>query len=229
MESDVHSPLVAAQPTAAAGPPPDAAMEIGHQGPGGGGAGAEQEAAHRPAGAGSGSPIAHGGEEIRTVSVMAVLFGFESGKPLSATVWDFLDTPGSSYGAMAWAFTMLVVILVSCSAFVLETMPNLCCGRYDAIWKPLETGCIVLFTIEYLLRLMSCPLEFGLKKAAAALLEAKLEATRLRLAEQAKGGASALWPDPSTTWISLRTRVRFVTNFLNIVDFIAIFPYYLEL
>jgi len=250
----VHSSgLAAAHQTAAAGPPPDAAMEIGHQGPGGGGAEAEQEPARRrrpsdtisittsPVGTrtrfhtGSGDVFAgsgdlfRGGEELQGDSLMSMIFGHEPGKPVMSTAWEFLDTPGSSYGAMAWSFLMLVVILVSCSAFVIETMPPLCCGRYDALWKPLETACIVLFTIEYLVRLLSCPLEFGLKKAAAALQEAKLEAVRLRLEEQEKGGASKMWRDPSTVWMRVRTWVRFLTNFLNIIDFIAIFPYYLEL
>ena len=224
-------------------------MEIGHQGPGGGAAEADQSPArHRRASdtvtvvgtrtrfhtgsgdvfAGSGD-VYRGGEEIQSESLMLVLFGHESGRPVSTTVWEFLDTPGSSYGAMAWSFLMLCVILVSCSAFVIETMPPLCCGRYDALWKPLETSCIVLFTIEYLVRLLSCPLDFGLKKAAAALQAAKLEEVRLRLEEQEKGGANKMWRDPSTVWIRTRTWVRFLTNFLNIVDFIAIFPYYLEL
>jgi hypothetical protein len=44
-------------------------------------------------------------------------------------LWQFLETPQFSWGAWLWSVMMLCLIIVSCAAFVLETLPSLCCGR----------------------------------------------------------------------------------------------------
>jgi hypothetical protein len=59
--------------------------------------------------------------------------------------------------AYAWAFVMLFMIVASSVIFVLETLPKLCCGRYDSIFNPVEAVFVVSFTVEYLVRLVACP------------------------------------------------------------------------
>jgi hypothetical protein len=67
-------------------------------------------------------------------------------------IWEFMENPQSSTGAWLWSVSMLSLIIVSCGAFVLETHPLLCCGRYDHVWQQIELVCIVAFTIEYCVR-----------------------------------------------------------------------------
>lgn len=68
----------------------------------------------------------------------------------------------SSLSAYAWAILILGLIVVECIALVLESLPSLCCGRYDHVWGPIEIVCIAFFTVEYVLRCASCPWYFPL-------------------------------------------------------------------
>ena len=96
---------------------------------------------------------------------------------------------------------------------MLESLPSLCCGRYDHVWGPIEIVCIAFFTVEYVLRFASCPRYFPLDNP----------------------------PDEQTTTGSERVvvagslrqhviaRIRFATNVLNLIDVLAIVPFYVEL
>ncbi|KAJ1466908.1 hypothetical protein T484DRAFT_1673751 [Baffinella frigidus] len=57
----------------------------------------------------------------------------------------------------------------------------MCCGRYDLIWNTIETVCVAVFSVEYVMRI-------GV----------------------------------------VMVRIRFFTGFLNLVDFTAIFPTWLQ-
>lgn len=72
-------------------------------------------------------------------------------------VWLWANDPLSSLKAWVWAGAVLVLIIASSFAFVLESIPSLCCGRYDWFWQPIEMVCIVLFTAEYVIRFVACP------------------------------------------------------------------------
>jgi hypothetical protein len=97
----------------------------------------------------------------------ASLVGALEGKKANDVLWTFLESPSSSVGAWAWSVTMLSLIVASCSAFVIETQPGLCCGRYDHIWDPLEQVCIAFFSFEFCARFIACPLTYGLSGKAA--------------------------------------------------------------
>ena len=196
------------------------------EGPGAGGMGAARPPAE-----------SHGGHDVNAIdepadtggTVLAMLFGIEPGKPIDETVWAFLETPGTSYGAILWAFVMLCVILTSCAAFVIESMPSLCCGRYDKVFGPLETGCIILFTVEYLARLFSVPLDYGLSAEAAEKQSEVMQAIVMQLEASAPGSGHTAWRQWASIWEGVKARSRFLVNFLNVIDFVAIFPFYLEL
>jgi hypothetical protein len=71
-------------------------------------------------------------------------------------LWTLLNEPSSSW--LAWLLTifMLVVIVCSCATFVLETLPSVH-GRHKDIFLGIEMTCVIFFTIEFVLRLGSCP------------------------------------------------------------------------
>lgn len=71
-------------------------------------------------------------------------------------LWTLFSDPTSSWGAWILAILLLVLILASCATFVLETLPQLH-GRYQSVFLAIETTCVISFTIEFVLRLASCP------------------------------------------------------------------------
>lgn len=111
-------------------------------------------------------------------------------------VWVFMEDAGSSKSAKLWSIVILLLIGLSTTTFVVETLPSLH-ERVDlqCTWDIIETVCISLFTVEYFLKLFSVP--SGLLSGYG---------WRRQLA---------------STW-------RFVRQWLNIVDLIAILPFYIE-
>lgn len=75
-------------------------------------------------------------------------------------VWIWSDDPRSSHSAWLWAALVLVLIIISSVAFLMESVPAFCCGKYDSVWKVIESICVAVFTVEYLLRFVSCPWYF---------------------------------------------------------------------
>eukprot|EP00284_Hemiselmis_tepida_P004337 CAMPEP_0174948432 /NCGR_PEP_ID=MMETSP1355-20121228/89026_1 /TAXON_ID=464990 /ORGANISM="Hemiselmis tepida, Strain CCMP443" /LENGTH=512 /DNA_ID=CAMNT_0016195943 /DNA_START=225 /DNA_END=1760 /DNA_ORIENTATION=- len=132
---------------------------------------------------------------------------------LVTSLWDFLEDPNSSSLALAWALIVMGLIALSCACFVIETLPDLCCGRYDHIWGPIEDVCIATFTFEYLARFLICPVEYGAGDDLALLAEA----------------CAVLAQDGGPSWKEhLRVRWRYVWQPLNLVDVVAIAPYYID-
>ena len=121
---------------------------------------------------------------------------------LQRRIWQLFEHPDSSIYARILAFWSLAVILVSIVTFCLESLPqfncdeasksssksnstsdsNPCSGRKGQPWLSIEIVCIVWFTFEYLVRLLSSP-----------------------------------------------QKAKFLKSFLNIIDLIAILPYYITL
>lgn len=124
-------------------------------------------------------------------------------KTIRQKIWEGLDDPSSSRLAYWFSISVLSLILLSCTAFVVETIPSMCCGRYDDVWERIETVCVAVFTFEYLSRFIVVPTNSE--------NEGLLSTTEL----------SGFKPE-------LMTRLRFFIRPLNAVDFAAIFPFYLQ-
>ena len=71
-------------------------------------------------------------------------------------VWSFVDDPSSSTGAQVFSVMVIMAITLSCVSFCLETIPELEV-RYGLLWTRIEQICVGFFTVEYLIRLASCP------------------------------------------------------------------------
>jgi hypothetical protein len=108
---------------------------------------------------------------------------------LQRRIWRLFEHPDSSIYARILAFWSLAVIIVSIVTFCLESLPQFSCddeekcsGRKEQPWLSIEIVCIVWFTLEYLIRLLSSP-----------------------------------------------QKAKFLKSFLNIIDLVAILPYYITL
>ena len=72
-------------------------------------------------------------------------------------MWTALDDPSSSRPAYSFSVGVLLLIILSCTAFVVETIPSMCCGRYDQIWSNIESVCVTVFSVEYIIRIAIVP------------------------------------------------------------------------
>jgi len=61
-----------------------------------------------------------------------------------------LDDPGSSELAFFINFLVIVVILLSVTVFVIQTLPSL--QDNESTFKAVETGCIIFFSVEFVAR-----------------------------------------------------------------------------
>eukprot|EP00948_MAST-09A_sp_MAST-9A-sp1_P001173 g1173.t1 len=75
---------------------------------------------------------------------------------LREKVWILFEDPTSSSAANFIAFFLMLLIAISCGAFVIETLPQFY-NKQKHIWEGIETVCIAFFTIEYLIRIVTCP------------------------------------------------------------------------
>ncbi|XP_068673269.1 potassium voltage-gated channel subfamily A member 2-like isoform X1 [Montipora foliosa] len=105
---------------------------------------------------------------------------------LQRKIWQLFEFPDTSLAARIIAIFSVVVITLSIVTFCVETLPQF---RKDGDgekrkqpWFTLETACIIWFTFEYLMRLISSP-----------------------------------------------RKLAFVRSFLNLIDIVAILPYYITL
>lgn len=105
-------------------------------------------------------------------------------------IWQLFEFPDTSMAARFVAIFSVFVITLSIVTFCVETLPQFQKGenspkdadRFNEPWFPLETGCIIWFTFEYVMRLISSP-----------------------------------------------QKLVFVRSFLNLIDVVAILPYYITL
>lgn len=70
------------------------------------------------------------------------------------SLYFMLEEPRSSWYAQAWSLVMILFILSSVLAFILETMHEL--DVAESTWDDLEVFCTLGFTAEYVLRLFVC-------------------------------------------------------------------------
>ena len=76
--------------------------------------------------------------------------------PVKEQVWVLMNDPHSSRAAQLIAATVMTVIIISCAAFVAQTLPEYANSRSPA-WGAIEYACIFVFSLELGLRLWSCP------------------------------------------------------------------------
>jgi len=118
------------------------------------------------------------GGALGTVAAPVVVIGGLTA--LRARVWAVMDDPTSSRAAQLVAGGILAVILVSCTAFVLQTLPQYA-GETSAEFAGIELACVIIFSVEFALRVSCTP-----------------------------------------------SLARFAASPLNVVDFLAILPFYVE-
>eukprot|EP00802_Teleaulax_amphioxeia_P008138 Tamp_08146.p1 GENE.Tamp_08146~~Tamp_08146.p1 ORF type:complete len:600 (+),score=92.68 Tamp_08146:391-2190(+) len=119
-------------------------------------------------------------------------------------VWNALGDPSSSRVAYGFFCLILTLILVSCVAFVVETIPSYCCGRYETLFSTIETVCVVAFTFEYMARFVVVPTSMH-------------------------NDGWFTCTETEGTKAEVLARIRFFVQVFNLVDFLAIFPFYLTL
>lgn len=99
------------------------------------------------------------GETI--LHIARIAWARQSRDPLCAMslrhkVNSLLDpTPPSSVGAKAVEALVVTLILLSVTAIVVETVPGMS-EEYGLWFRWIERGTLVVFTIEYVLRVWSC-------------------------------------------------------------------------
>ena len=80
-------------------------------------------------------------------------------------LWKLLEYPQSSMAAKLLAVVEIVVIVLAVAAFCIETLPQFHDSirmGWDknstaAVFFSIEASCMVVFTLEFLLRIISCP------------------------------------------------------------------------
>jgi hypothetical protein len=95
----------------------------------------------------------------RTRGVVAAPRTNESA-PWKVRLWSTMDEPTSSTSAAVVSIAILFLILYSTTTFCLETLhgfytPSL--TPFGDFWKVSEAACIAVFSLEAILRLVSCP------------------------------------------------------------------------
>jgi len=77
-------------------------------------------------------------------------------KNCKGRLWDFVDAPSSSPGAQVFSIFIMALILFSVVTFCLETLPQFHQKNVE-VWFALESFCIAIFTLEFILRIASTP------------------------------------------------------------------------
>ena len=71
-------------------------------------------------------------------------------------IWEIMENPAFSPVARVISFTVMNTILVSCVCFCLESLPSLK-DVPRATWYNIEVVCVVIFSVEYTVRIVVCP------------------------------------------------------------------------
>ncbi|XP_048881945.1 potassium voltage-gated channel subfamily D member 2-like [Brienomyrus brachyistius] len=98
---------------------------------------------------------------------------------LKQSMWRTFENPQTSTLALAIYYVTGFFIAVSVMANVLETIPcetsaktTVSCGkRYQLQFFCLDTACVMIFTIEYLLRLIAAPNRFKFVKSVMSIID----------------------------------------------------------
>jgi len=109
---------------------------------------------------------------------------------------------------------MMGTIVLSSVSFVVQTIPYY---YYDEanVFQTLETLCVIFFTIEYTLRFVCSPLPGE-----------GPEREQSDVSEQIDGAPRS--KPAATAFVIVQSRIKFMMGYMNIIDLLAIFPFYLE-
>ena len=89
-------------------------------------------------------------------------------------LWEMFDNPGQNLFAMLMHYVSGVFIFISVSASLAETVScgsEKCGDKYKGFFFVLESICVTLFTIEYLLRLWSTPKRWQFAKQFLSIVD----------------------------------------------------------
>jgi hypothetical protein len=141
-------------------------------------------------------------------------------------IFTLLEDPGASRVGKYISIFVIIVIVISTTSFVLESMPEFrytstdcnpvaltvesCEPRPQAYFFALELVCIVIFTVDYVLR-------------AATVHVATLEECGLENPGEVNSEGEI--PEPS----GLKITGLYLAQVLNVIDLLAIVPFYVEL
>jgi hypothetical protein len=75
-------------------------------------------------------------------------------------VWTTLDDPESSPTARVISIFVLITILWSCISFIVQSLPQYTAST-STFWAAQELTCIIVFTVEFLVRLFTCPVKYA--------------------------------------------------------------------
>ncbi|KAJ1492303.1 hypothetical protein T484DRAFT_1771549, partial [Baffinella frigidus] len=116
--------------------------------------------------------------------------------------------------AKVWSMFMMGTIVLSSVSFVVQTIPYY---YYDEanVFQTLETLCVIFFTIEYTLRFVCSPLPGE-----------GPEREQSDVSEQIDGAPRS--KPAATAFVIVQSRIKFMMGYMNIIDLLAIFPFYLE-
>jgi len=134
------------------------------------------------------------------------------------SIFFFLEDPGSSRLSKWWSIFVIIVILVSTASFILESMPGFnvvpdvcqpghitvsnCKPQPQPYFLHLEMVGIAIFTVDYVGRMATVssvsPEEAGISK------------------------------DLVGNYLQLKTTGHYAMQYLNMIDFLAIVPFYVE-
>ena len=148
----------------------------------------------------------------------------------------FDDPTGSTAGAIA-SITVMLTIMFSTVCFVVESLPemhdvnpdcDLAAPTVDAcrplpmpIFHKMEVACIIIFTLDYLARILTVPL---LRDVGLAGIHSK--APVLSPTARAAGIRTPVAPPPPQ---GIQALLRYARQPLNVIDFLAIAPFYIEM
>ena len=78
-------------------------------------------------------------------------------KLLRTQLYAVMDAPETSVAALCVNILVMATILLSTAAFCLSTLPSMGTPYRQRVFESIELACVVVFTVDYGLRLFCCP------------------------------------------------------------------------
>jgi hypothetical protein len=133
----------------------------------------------------------------------------------SLKCWLFFEHPSSSKFARAWSILVTLTILLSSTTFVIATLPQYHTkGPHTKDLEGIEIFSICIFTIEYVGRWLFFPM----------LSPVASESTIILANDDSNSGTLS-----GQAWKYFLSRLRFMRKVMNMIDLLAILPFYFEL